>query len=45
MSKYYLIMDIGGTKTTGALFTEDGKIVDDYPNVSKSPTFEWNDPV
>ena len=35
MSKYYLIMDIGGTKTTGALFTEDGKIVDDYTYVSK----------
>ena len=45
MSKYYLIMDIGGTKTTGALFTEDGKIVDDYTYVSKSPTFEGKEAV
>lgn len=38
-------MDIGGTKTTGALFTEDGKIVDDYTYVSKSPTFEGKEAV
>ncbi|WMI79949.1 ROK family protein [Anaerotignum sp. MB30-C6] len=37
--KYYLILDIGGTKTSGALFTEDGKIVEDYVHVSPSKTF------
>ncbi|MCG8484223.1 MAG: ROK family protein [Clostridia bacterium] len=40
MSRCYLIMDIGGTKTTGALFTEDGKIVDDYTYVARSQTFK-----
>jgi len=37
--RYYLILDIGGTKTSGALFTEDGKIVDDYVHVAPSKTF------
>lgn len=45
MSKYYLIMDIGGTKSTGALFTEDGKIVDDYAYVAKSQTYKGEEAV
>ncbi|MEF9942425.1 MAG: ROK family protein [Lachnospiraceae bacterium] len=45
MSKYYLIMDIGGTKTTGALFTEDGMIVEDYTHVEKSQTFKGEEAV
>lgn len=45
MNKYYLILDIGGTKTTGALFTEDGKIVDDYTYVAKSQTFKGEEAV
>ena len=45
MSKYYLIMDIGGTKTTGALFTEDGKPVDDYFYVVKSQTYKGEEAV
>ncbi len=39
MMRYYLILDIGGTKTSGALFTEDGVIVDDYVHVAPSKTF------
>ena len=45
MSKYYLIMDIVGTKTTGALFTEDGKPVDDYFYVVKSQTYKGEEAV
>ena len=45
MSKYYLIMDIGGTKTTGALFTEDVKPVDDYFYVVKSQTYKGEEAV
>lgn len=45
MSKYYLIMDIGGTKTTGALFSESGEIVDDYTYVAKSQTFKGEEAV
>lgn len=45
MSKYYLIMDIGGTKTTGALFTEDGKPVDNYFYVVKSQTYKGEEAV
>lgn len=45
MSKYYLIMDIGGTKTTGALFTEDGKPVEDYFHVVKSQTYAGEEAV
>lgn len=45
MNKYYLILDIGGTKTTGAMFTEDGKIVDDYTYVAKSQTFKGEEAV
>ncbi|MDO4344746.1 MAG: ROK family protein [Eubacteriales bacterium] len=45
MGKYYLIMDIGGTKTTGALFTEDGKPVDNYFHVVKSQTYQGEEAV
>lgn len=45
MSKYYLVMDIGGTKTTGALFTEDGKPVDNYFHVVKSLTYKGEEAV
>ena len=43
--KYYLIMDIGGTKTTGALFTEEGQPVDDYFYVVKSQTYKGEEAV
>ena len=43
--KYYLMMDIGGTKTTGALFTEDGKPVDDYFHVVTSQTYKGEEAV
>ncbi len=45
MKKYFLIMDIGGTKTTGALFTQDGEPVDDYFHVVKSQTFKGEEAV
>ncbi len=45
MNKYFLIMDIGGTKTTGALFTEDGQAVEDYFYVAKSQTFKGEEAV
>ena len=40
MEKYYLIMDIGMTKSTSALFTQDGQPVDDYFLVVPSKTKE-----
>ncbi len=40
MEKYYLIMDIGMTKTTCALFSEDGTPKDDYFLVVPSKTKE-----
>jgi glucokinase len=43
--KYYLIMDIGGTKTSSALFSEDGAIVDNYVYVGKSKTYCGEDAV
>lgn len=45
MSKYYLIMDVGGTKSTGALFTEDGILVDDYAHVVQSQTYNGEEAV
>ena len=45
MSKYYLIMDLGGTKSTGALFTEDGTPVDDYGHVVQSRTYSGEEAV
>ena len=38
MDKYYLIMDIGMTKTTCALFSQDGQPVEDYFLVIPSRT-------
>ena len=38
MKQYYLIMDIGMTKTTSALFTAEGESVDDYFYVVPSRT-------
>jgi len=43
--KYYMILDIGGTKTTGAVFKEDGKPVNDYFFVTKSQTYNGQDAV
>ncbi len=37
--KYYLSLDIGGTKTSAALFTKEGKMVDDYAYTAPSKTF------
>lgn len=45
MEKYYLIVDIGGTKTTGALFTEKGDLVDNYTYVAKSQTFKGKEAI
>ncbi len=43
--KYYLIMDIGGTKTSTALFTQDGTLADDYVYTRASKTFSGEDAV
>ena len=43
--KYYLIMDIGGTKTSTALFSEDGVIIDNYVYVGESKTYCGEDAV
>lgn len=43
--KYYLIMDIGGTKTSTALFTQDGTIVGDYVYKRQSKTYSGEDAV
>lgn len=43
--KYYLIMDIGGTKTSTALFSEDGAIIDNYVYVAESKTYCGEDAV
>lgn len=43
--KYYLAMDIGGTKTSSALFSEDGAIVGDYIYVGESRTYCGEDAV
>jgi len=42
---YYLIMDIGGTKTSTALFSQDGILVDDYVYTRASRTFSGEDAV
>lgn len=43
--KYYLILDLGGTKTTGAVFTENGKPLNNYFFVAKSQTYHGEDAV
>jgi glucokinase len=42
---YYLIIDIGGTKTSTALMTQDGVIVDDYVYTRDSKTYSGEDAV
>lgn len=42
---YYLIMDIGGTKTSAALFSKDGTLVDDYVYTRASKTYSGEDAV
>ena len=42
--KYYLILDIGGTKTTTVVFSEDGKPVTEF-FVTPSKTYEGEDAV
>jgi glucokinase len=45
MAQYYLALDIGGTKTSCALFTVDGVIVDDYVHTAPSQTFRGTEAV
>lgn len=45
MKKYILGLDIGGTKTSAALFNMDGSIVGDYVHTAKSPTFKGEEEV
>ncbi|MDR1469761.1 MAG: ROK family protein [Spirochaetaceae bacterium] len=44
-SRYYLALDIGGTKTSGALFTADAVLVDDYVYTVESQTFKGEEAV
>jgi glucokinase len=45
MSKFFLAMDIGGTKTMGALFSESGALVDGYVSLAQSKTYEGEEAV
>ena len=45
MSKYYLSLDIGGTKTSAAVFDENGEIVNNYVLKRKSETFKGKEAV
>lgn len=45
MEKYYLALDIGGTKTSAALFTKEGRIYRDYVLTMKSETFKGEEAV
>lgn len=45
MEKYYLALDIGGTKTSAALFTKEGKIYKDDVLTMKSETFKGEEAV
>jgi glucokinase len=42
---YYLAMDIGGTKTSGALFSGGGTLVDDYIYTIETQTFKGEEAV
>jgi glucokinase len=42
---YYLAMDIGGTKTSAALFAPDGTVVDGYIYTKESKTYSGEDAV
>ncbi|MDR1256896.1 MAG: ROK family protein [Spirochaetaceae bacterium] len=44
-NRCYLTMDIGGTKTSGALFSADGTLVDDYVFTAESQTFRGEEAV
>jgi glucokinase len=43
--QYYLAIDIGGTKTSGSLFTIDGILADDYVHTVESQTFKGEEAV
>lgn len=45
MGQYYLALDIGGTKTTGAVFTIDGDLLDNFTYQVASRTFEGEEAV
>ncbi len=45
MSKYYLSLDIGGTKTSASVFSENGEIVNNYVLKRKSETFKGKEAV
>jgi glucokinase len=45
MCRYYLAMDIGGTKTSGALFSQDDVLVDSFVHVVESRTFKGEEAV
>ena len=45
MSKYYLSLDIGGTKTSSSVFDENGNIVNNYVLKRKSETFKGEEAV
>ena len=45
MSAYFLALDIGGTKTSGALFSESCELVDDYVYTAPSQTFKGEEAV
>lgn len=45
MSKYYLSLDIGGTKTSASVFDENGNIVNNYVLKRKSETFKGEEAV
>jgi hypothetical protein len=45
MSKYYLSLDIGGTKTSASVFDANGNIVNNYVLKRKSETFKGEEAV
>lgn len=45
MNKYYLSLDIGGTKTSASVFDENGNIVNNYVLKRKSETFKGEEAV
>lgn len=45
MNKYYLSLDIGGTKTSASVYDENGNIVNNYVLKRKSETFKGEEAV
>ncbi|MFA6628106.1 MAG: ROK family protein [Bacilli bacterium] len=45
MDKYYLTMDIGATKTSSALFNQEGTLLDNFVALAKSKTYEGQEAV